>query len=193
MKKKYIATFLLFIVALPFFLNPKNFSNIFAPIFNDQYLLSQAIVEERDSGFLTFKWSRTFLRQRVSHREFDFEKKYRQNQSAVQFILSFYNIEMHEEDKAYIFALAERAILGGADINNVADNGLSALHEAVLNQHLDVVAFLVAQGVQCDILIHRPGKKSDKLNVVKFAEYLSWNDAELRQLKLKLLNGCSAI
>ncbi len=177
MKKIILIISIIVVLSVPFIVRPRNFFELYAPFSNDQFLLASATIPDPEKeSILDLRWPKWFIRFFADRHDFNFKDNLENNQSTLQFILAGYFEHQEKasdpEDMNYILSMAERAINEGSDINNVADFGLSALHEAVLFNSLDVAKFLVSKGAKCDVLLARPGKKVDGMDAVEFAEFL---------------------
>ncbi len=177
MKKIILIIIIIVVLLIPFVLRPNNFFELYAPFSNDQFLLASATMPypEKES-ILDLRWPKWFIRFFANRHDFNFKDNLENNQSTLQFILAGY-FEHQEKasdpaDLNYVLSMAERATNEGSDINNVADFGLSALHEAVLFNNLNVTKFLILKGANCEVLLVRPRKEIDGMDAVEFAEFL---------------------
>jgi hypothetical protein len=76
----------------------------------------------------------------------------------------------------------------GADMDS-RDNGMTALHEAILYSETDLVRALLDLGANPKLKIARPGKSIDGLSAVEYAEFLARKrPAEMRPV-VELLGG----
>jgi hypothetical protein len=191
--KKYIFT-LLAILLLPFLIRPKNVMELYAPFHDRGYLLAAAIMPERNKPeFFEISWPSWFIRGIAKRYDFNFSKGFENRQSSLQFILvALYDHEKRKslpQEIAYVLSMAQRSINEGANINNVAAPGLSALHEAVLFNSVTAVKFLISNGADCNIKVSRPGRPIDGMNALEMTEYLSTKSNENRSEVLAYLRS----
>ena len=172
-----IIAIIIALVLIPFIVKPSNVIELYAPFHEEQYLLVTAIMPvQEDMGFFDLSWPTWFIRYLESQHDFDFENNYESNQSPLQFILAA--VFEHEEigssspEIEYVLSIAQSSIDQGANIDNVADFGLSALHEAVLFNSISATKFLIRNGANCGVLVSRPGKPIDGMTPLEMAEFL---------------------
>ena len=175
---KIISAIIIAIALIPFIVRPSNVSELYAPFHEEQYLLVQAIMPEPEAvEFFELSWPKWFIRFLVSQHEFDFANNYENNQSTLQFILAA--VFDHEalgsanQEIEYAFSMAQLSLDQGANIDNVADYGLSALHEAILFNSIAATKFLINNGANCSVLVSRPGKSIDRMSALEMAEFLN--------------------
>ena len=183
--KKIIIILIIIIAITPFVVKPNNIHELYAPFKKDQYLLVAATMSDRETReFLELSWPRWLMRFLVEKREIDLTTNYTGNQSPIQFLLAeVFNHEekgLSEQEMTYLFSLIQRALDQGANINNIADNGLAALHETVLFNSVTAAKFLIDNGANCSILIARPGKPIDGMSALELAEFLKTKDEKDR-------------
>lgn len=157
---------------------PGNAVRLYAPFQDELFLLTTVIKPEpEDKDFLAVSWPVWFMRMLADRHDFKFNINLEHNQSKLQFIMAAL-LEYAEkgyslEQKNYVLTLAQRSIDQGADVDNVANYGLSALHEVVLSNNLELAKFLMKNGASCDALIARPGKPINGMDALGLAEYLA--------------------
>jgi hypothetical protein len=172
---------ILALVLIPFVVKPSNVTELYAPFHEEQYLLAAAIMPEQgDRRIFDLSWPTWFIRFLVSQHQFDFSNNYENNQSTLQFILAA--VFEHEKigsaihEIEYVFSIAQLSIDQGANIDNIADYGLSALHEAVLANSIAAATFLINNGADCAVFVSRPGKPIDGMSALEMATFLKTKD-----------------
>jgi len=177
MKKRVIAIIIVFMLT-PFIIRPGNIVALYTPLHDEPHLLITAIMPEpNDAELFELSWPTWFIRFLVSQNKFDFVDNYDANQSTLQLILAaVFDHEKNNSDLKdikYVMSIAKLSLEQGALIDNVADYGLSALHEAILFDSISVTKFLVSNRADCGVLVSRPGTLIDGMTALELAEFLT--------------------
>ncbi len=176
MKKYIVILFGLLIV--PFIARPSNLVDLYAPFHSDELLLASAISPAPENlELFELSWPKWFVRKVAEGHNFYFKLNFDDNQSKLQFILSalFEHEKKASSDSEikYVLRFAQRAINDGADVNNLAGYGLTALHEAVLFNSTIAAKFLISNGADCNIPVEREGKPINGMGALQMAEFIS--------------------